>query len=124
MPNITERDKKRASDRAKERYAAEPEYRARKLALAAYHTPLRRKRLHAWWHEFRESLRCEQCGEGHIATLDFHHTNPAQKERSVRAMVDGGLSQKRILAEIAKCRVLCSNCHRKLHWSERSEEGS
>jgi hypothetical protein len=29
------------------------------------------------------------------------------------------LSKERILQEIAKCSVLCSNCHRKLHWDEK-----
>jgi hypothetical protein len=59
-----------------------------------------------------------QCGEDHPSTLDFHHEDPAKKEASVRQLLDNGYSQKRILAEIAKCIVLCSNCHRKLHWSE------
>ncbi len=31
------------------------------------------------------------------------------------------MSKERILKEIAKCDVLCRNCHAKLHWEIRFE---
>jgi len=35
-------------------------------------------------------------------------------------MIARNWSRKRILDEVAKCIVLCANCHRKMHWVERS----
>lgn len=60
-------------------------------------------------------IKCAECGETHPATLDFHHTNPNEKENNIASMN----SRKRILEESKKCIVLCSNCHRKLHWKLR-----
>lgn len=54
---------------------------------------------------------CVQCGEKHPACLDFHHKDPATKTRGIGVMV----RMEDILAEIAKCDVLCANCHRKHH---------
>jgi hypothetical protein len=59
--------------------------------------------------------QCIRCGEDHPAVLDFHHTNPDEKESSIARIK----SRKKIIEESKKCIVLCSNCHRKLHWEER-----
>lgn len=63
-------------------------------------------------------VQCSQCGESHPATLDFHHRDKSEKEFSISTAVANGSSLKRILAEIKKCDVLCSNCHRKVHWDK------
>ena len=63
-----------------------------------------------------KKLACIRCGESHVATLEFHHTDPEQKDFTISKAVQGNWSTSRILAEIEKCEVLCSNCHRKLHW--------
>jgi hypothetical protein len=63
--------------------------------------------------EIKKKLSCSVCSENHPATLDFHHNNPNEKVMGVGKMIRLGLSMDRILAEIAKCTVLCSNCHRK-----------
>ena len=34
-------------------------------------------------------------------------------------MVGNGLSADRILKEIEKCVVVCSNCHKKIHWNQK-----
>lgn len=78
----------------------------------------RKHGLRAWLDELKASLKCSQCGETHPATLDFHHTDPQQKDGGLAGAISSGWSRERILKEIAKCAVLCANCHRKLHWEE------
>ena len=79
----------------------------------------RRRALRLWFSEFKASLQCSLCGENHPACLEFHHEDPRQKEVTINDAIwklDWG--KERILVETAKCTVLCSNCHRKLHWDE------
>jgi hypothetical protein len=81
----------------------------------------RAKRIKAEYQEIKKGLRCERCGYNqHPAALQFHHKNPAEKEFILsRAM---HVSVKRIRNEIAKCEVLCANCHLIHHWKERHPE--
>ncbi len=73
-----------------------------------------------WYGELKETLKCETCGENHPATLDFHHINSQTKDFGVAAgLTRLNLSKAKILEEISKCVVLCSNCHRKLHYNEQ-----
>ena len=78
----------------------------------------RNETLRAWLRELKSTLCCTQCGENHPATLEFHHRDPSQKDRNVAAMMRDGCGKKKIQAEIEKCDVLCSNCHRKHHYDE------
>lgn len=71
-------------------------------------------------NEYRSKLKCERCPEDHPAVLDFHHTDPTSKEESVARLMSSSRSFASIEKEISKCIVLCSNCHRKLHWNERN----
>lgn len=77
----------------------------------------RRQELTEWLRGIRQELKCEKCGEDHPGCLDFHHKDPSLKDLNVSSMVKG-YSKERILAEIEKCHVWCSNCHRKFHWEE------
>lgn len=44
--------------------------------------------------------------------MDFDHRPGEKKLFTVAAMVGQHQTSKRVLAEIAKCDVVCSNCHR------------
>jgi len=66
--------------------------------------------------DIKEKSCCIKCGESHPATLDFHHINQNEKEFTIAAGLSKSL--KSLKKEIDKCIVLCSNCHRKLHWKE------
>ncbi|MFC5528487.1 hypothetical protein [Cohnella yongneupensis] len=72
-----------------------------------------------WLEEYKSKLKCELCSENHPAALDFHHRDPTTKSFDIAQCLRLGKGRESILAEIEKCCVLCSNCHRKLHWKER-----
>ena len=64
---------------------------------------------------------CELCGyDDCISALEFHHKDPSMKSFGIS---NKGLTRKWELVklEIAKCMLLCSNCHRELHSSEDTE---
>ncbi len=78
-----------------------------------------RKRNVDWYKNYKGNLSCETCGESHIACLDFHHQNENNKVLEVSLMVRSAYSIEKIKEEIDKCTILCSNCHRKLHYNEK-----
>lgn len=80
-----------------------------------------RKKARAFTRSVKAASGCVTCGENHPAVLDFHHLDPQQKSESLAVMVAQARSWKRLEAEIAKCVVLCANCHRKLHWEESQQ---
>lgn len=68
--------------------------------------------------EIKHSIGCQKCNENDPACLDFHHIND-DKEFAVAEALTGNINFKIIEKEIAKCIVLCANCHRKLHYYEK-----
>ncbi len=84
---------------------------------------LRRMEKAEWFFELKSSLKCVECGENHPACIQFHHSDPLNKEGEVADLVNAGYSKEVVLKEIAKCEVLCSNCHLKRHWQERVDNG-
>jgi hypothetical protein len=73
----------------------------------------------AKWSAFKRTLKCTQCGFNHPAALDFHHTNPAEKENLVSKLVSNGCFVA-AMEEVQKCIVLCANCHRVHHAEEKN----
>lgn len=65
-----------------------------------------------------QKVACIKCGETDPHCLDFHHRDPSQKITEVSLAI-ARWSLKRIQQEMDKCDLICSNCHRKLHASER-----
>ena len=70
-----------------------------------------------WLDEYKNTLKCSRCDESHPACLDFHHVY-GEKKFTIGEVKHRGYCVETVKAEIAKCIVLCSNCHRKLHWDE------
>lgn len=62
---------------------------------------------------------CAICGYNKCpAALDFHHINPKDRKFSIKGTK---LNNKDFINELQKTVLLCSNCHRELHWRERHE---
>lgn len=77
----------------------------------------RRTEIKSWARDIRSKLKCQNCHENHPACLEFHHLDPTQKETTISLATCNGWSKERILEEMKKCIVLCSNCHGKLHYN-------
>lgn len=60
----------------------------------------------------KRSLGCKYCNEKEPVALDFHHLQ--DKDNEVSQMIKD-YSLAAVKREIAKCVVICSNCHRKWH---------
>jgi len=52
---------------------------------------------------------CTDCGEADPVVLEFDHLR--DKTANINSLISG--SWRRIMAEIAKCEVVCANCHRR-----------
>lgn len=75
-----------------------------------------------WAKKYRaiENLggKCVKCGESRIFALDFHHTNPNEKEFGLGSIMRHK-TWKAIESELKKCIILCRNCH-SIHHAESS----
>ncbi len=88
-------------------YANNPQYRERVRQMSER----RRDELRDYLYEYLSTHPCEMCGESRPACLCFHHRNPKDKDIELSIAVFHQYSQARLEAEIAKCTVLCQNCH-------------
>jgi hypothetical protein len=60
--------------------------------------------------EIKEASGCVDCGIKNYILLDFDHLS--DKKYNVSRMIHDGFSWAAIKKEIAKCEVVCANCHR------------
>lgn len=64
-----------------------------------------------------KSEPCTRCGERfHPAAMEFHHLDPANKIAAVATIAGWGRTLDVLVAEIAKCVLLCANCHKIETW--------
>lgn len=80
----------------------------------------RKKQIHArskllrdWYRVYKKTLSCSKCPESDWRCLDFHHKDARTKKFTIASFFAKGVSLETLKKEIAKCEVLCANCHRK-----------
>ena len=89
-----------------------PEYRALTASRAATITRKNRAERRDWINRYKTSSGCVDCGyRDHPAALEFDHLPGFHKAFSISEANNLNVSQERLLAEIAKCEVVCANCH-------------
>lgn len=58
--------------------------------------------------------KCSRCGYNkNYAALDFHHTDPCEKEFDWKRLRLRSWSS--VIKELQKCHLLCKNCHAEVH---------
>jgi hypothetical protein len=64
------------------------------------------------WLKQQKSKPCVDCGlEWPTCVMEFHHRDPSVKVMPIaKALVNR--SRRFVIEEIAKCDLLCANCHR------------
>ena len=73
-----------------------------------------------WFREYKKTLKCRECGFTHPAALAFHHREGEKKLGEVSTIAWEG-ARRKLEAEIAKCDVLCHNCHAIHHYDKRNK---
>lgn len=65
--------------------------------------------------------KCKYCPENRPYCLDWHHPED-NKEQGLCQMAHRGVSEEKLLAEIAKCELVCKNCHAEIHYKRCYDE--
>lgn len=78
--------------------------------------------------QYKSILHCKYCHKMGVRCIEFHHTNKNIKDDTVSNILRYSRSWNKILEEIKKCEVVCSNCHRKIHankiYKKHNSDGS
>lgn len=84
----------------------------------------RREKNATYVAEIKNTAKCARCPENDACCLDFHHPGTDTEKEMGIAQAVRDFSFKRLQQEIAKCIILCANCHRKEHngnrWKKRA----
>lgn len=78
-----------------------------------------RKALSEWVKKIKESNPCADCGNIFpYYVMDFDHVD-GEKIQNISRLSRGSGGKKKLLEELKKCELICSNCHR-IRTHERS----
>ena len=98
-------------------------YKANREKLHGSHREVNakgRERNREYVNEHKKKHPCVDCGMTDIRCLDFDHLG--DKKSNISVMVHTSRALSVIKAEIEKCEVRCSNCHRIKTWERRQQE--
>lgn len=86
--------------------------------MGSYHTE-KFKSFRARWKKaivYASGGKCQCCGYDKTEkALEFHHINPDEKEFTLGQMKSSPTMNSSVVAELKKCILVCSNCHKEIH---------
>jgi len=99
----------------RERYRTDPDYRTRQRAVTARNrerTASRRRVQAAKMRELKLAMGCMDCGfNAHAEALQFDHVSGPNLLAGRGFRQNADRSWKFLESEMAKCEVVCANCH-------------
>lgn len=78
-----------------------------------------RRVIREYVYNYLKARSCVICGEADPACLEFDHLDPTRKRFNISQAIRNRFNIKAIKREIAKCQILCANCHRKKNAEEQ-----
>lgn len=91
------------------------------------HPTLRTRRRYAFNRVLVSEAKDKPCADCGICypphVMDLHHKDRDAKSFSIGAALSSKTSGQ-VRAEIAKCDVICANCHREREWKEGNDGSS
>lgn len=70
-----------------------------------------RRRMKQWIKDLK-TVPCMDCGVTYpYYVMDFDHRDPSKKADTINRILNNG-SWRKLREEVAKCDVVCANCHR------------
>ncbi len=79
----------------------------------------------AWLDALKEGRPCADCGRTYPPyVMEWHHLPGTEKKLVLGDVRGSSHGKKRILAEIAKCELVCANCHRERTFGARAAESA
>jgi hypothetical protein len=88
------------------------DYHRRHGSLRVRQARLRHEALVGWYRELKTDRPCADCrGRFHHAAMTWDHLPGVRKVAEVSTLAYHTHSRASVLAEIAKCELVCANCH-------------
>lgn len=69
----------------------------------------------------KKQSSCEKCGFSDYRALQFHHRDAQDKEFNIGKVKASGTGETRLMEELAKCDILCANCHSIIHYENDND---
>jgi len=93
------------------------EYQRKRWAEGTSSQFRKRQELTEFINELK-NVPCADCGHSYPPyVMDFDHVR-GEKKYNVTSMKGRSASKRAILEEVAKCEVVCANCHRIRTWNK------
>lgn len=108
------KDRRRHAEYIREKYHTDPAYREKHKRMVQANK-VRQRKLLADLVAKAKKVGCLICEETEPCCLSFHHRDEKKKKFNISGAVRIGFSVATLDEEIAKCVLVCENCHRKIH---------